>query len=399
MPTIKLTKSSIDALEAGPKDVIYWDAALSGFGVKVTPAGRKVFVVLYRVLGGQSRLRKYTIGPYGRVTLQQARAAAQRVFAARLDGRDPASEKLAQRRRQVVDRIDDLLEAFIAEHVMTLRSGKGVARLLRRQVVPVWGARSVHEIKRRDISDFVMATAVQLTPHAAHKMLKALKRFFTWCLGRGLLESSPAIGIKSPRQERSRDRVLTDGELASILHGARQIPGPYGAIVELLALTGQRREEVARMTWDEVDFASKLWTLPSARSKNGKRHLIHLSEQALMLLNGMPRNGQFVFSITGAKPFNNFSEFKRRVDAICGVSNWCLHDLRRTCVSGMARLGIAPHVADKILNHQSGTITGVAAVYQRHEFLAERKEALDRWGMHVASLKDVRATLPLPKVA
>lgn len=164
MPTLKLTKSSINALEPLSREQVYWDSNLSGFGVKVTPAGRKVFVVLYRVLGGQSRLRKYTIGPYGRVTLQQARAAAQRVFAARLDGRDPAAEKLSQRRRQVIDRVDDLIEAFIADHVIKLRSGGAVARLLRREVVPLWGARSVHEIKRRDISDLVFQASLQRTP-------------------------------------------------------------------------------------------------------------------------------------------------------------------------------------------------------------------------------------------
>src|SRR5215204_2376115 len=155
MPKIKLTKSAIDALKRGPKDLVVWDLSLPGFGVKVTPTGRKVFIALYRTRGGRSRLRKYTIGPYGRVTLHHARAAAQRVFAARLDGRDPAAEKLELRRRKVVDRVDDLVEAFIADHLAGLRSGGAVSRLLRREVLPCWGARSVHDIKRRDISDLV----------------------------------------------------------------------------------------------------------------------------------------------------------------------------------------------------------------------------------------------------
>jgi len=167
MPKIKLTKSAIDALKPGPKDVVVWDLSLPGFGVKVTPTGRKVFIALYRTRGGRSRLRKYTIGPYGRVTLHHARAAAQRVFAARLDGRDPAAEKLELRRRQVVDRVDDLIEAFIADHLAGLRSGGAVSRLLRREVLPCWGARSVHDIKRRDISDLVFEAARQRTPHSA----------------------------------------------------------------------------------------------------------------------------------------------------------------------------------------------------------------------------------------
>jgi integrase len=184
--------------------------------------------------------------------------------------------------------------------------------------------------------------------------------------------------------------VLDDEELARVILAARQIGGPYGGIVELLALTGQRREEVARLQWEELDLARLIWTIPKSRTKNSKAHVVHLSEQSLAVLKRADRNGPLVFSLLGAKPFQKFSRAKRVLDQLSGVTGWRLHDLRRTCVSGMARLGVAPHVADKILNHQSGTISGVAAVYQRHEFLAERRAALDLWGAHVAELlKDV----------
>jgi integrase len=171
-----------------------------------------------------------------------------------------------------------------------------------------------------------------------------------------------------------------------VIIAAREIGGPYGGIVELLALTGQRREEAARCLWDEIDLQSRLWTLPNLRTKNAKPHIVHLSDQAIAVLNRAKRQGSFVFSLTGARPFQDFSDAKRELDAKSGVSGWRLHDLRRTCVSGMAALGVAPHVADKILNHQSGTISGVAAVYQRHQFLAERKEALERWAVRVSQI-------------
>jgi integrase len=122
------------------------------------------------------------------------------------------------------------------------------------------------------------------------------------------------------------------------------------------------------------------------RTKNGKPHIVHLSEAALALMAHLPDRRSFVFSSTGERPFQNFSPAKRELDMLSGVTGWRLHDLRRTCVSGMARLGIAPHVADKILNHQSGAISGVAAVYQRHEFMVERKAALNLWGEYVATL-------------
>jgi integrase len=138
--------------------------------------------------------------------------------------------------------------------------------------------------------------------------------------------------------------------------------------------------------WDEIDLQSRIWTLPNQRTKNAKPHIVHLSDQAIAVLNRVKRQSSFVFSLTGARPFQEFSFAKRKLDAESGVSGWRLHDLRRTCVSGMAALGVAPHVADKILNHQSGTISGVAAVYQRHQFLPERKEALESWGTHVAHI-------------
>jgi integrase len=385
MPRIKMTKSSIDALPIGKSDLVYWDIGRPGFGVKVTPKGRKVFVVLYRVGGAKSKLRKYTIGPYGRVTLHQAQVAAQKVFTAKLEGRDPA-EKREAKRRVVADRVDDLLEAYIAQHVSQRRSGGEISRLLRREIGKAWGSRSIHEITKRDVVDVITAIEQRGAPIAANKALKTLKTFLRWCVGRAVLDQSPADGIPLPAKEFSRDRILTDDELARVIIAARELGGPYGGIVELLALTAQRREEVARASSDELDIERGIWTLPKSRTKNGKPHTVHLSNEAIVVLNRATKVGPFVFSLSGTKPFQDFSRAKRDLDELSGVKDWRLHDLRRTCVSGMARLGIPPHVADKILNHQSGTISGVAAVYQRHDFLAERKDALEQWGAHVRKI-------------
>jgi integrase len=381
IPRIRLTKSVIDDLPVLSKDMVYWDAGLPGFGVKVTPKGRRVFIVMYRLAGAGSRLRKYTIGPYGRITLPMARAQAQKIFAARLDGRDPAEEKKQSRRRLVVDRIDDLIERFIQEHVSRVGTSKRLTNLLRRDVIPYWGAKSIHEIKKRDVSDLVSLIA-QRNAHASHRLLKTLKTFFKWCVGRAVIDFSPAEGLSSGYRETSRDRVLTDQELAAIILGARQMPHPYAGIVEFLALTGQRREEVAQLKRDELDEKARTWTIPGARTKNKKAHIVHLSEPAWRVMAETPE-GDLVLSTSRGKRFQAFGIGKRALDKLSGITGWRLHDLRRTIVSGMARLGVPPHVADKILNHQAGTISGVAAVYQRHDFLAERKEALDRWGAHV----------------
>jgi integrase len=385
MPRIRLTKSAIDALPTNQSDQVYWDAGFPGFGVKVTPKGRKVFIVLYRTGGAGSKLRKYTVGPYGRVTLHQARVAAQKVFAARLEGRDPAVEKREAKRRIVADRVEDLLETFIAQRLSQNRSAGEISRLLRREVGRPWAGRSIHEIGKRDVVEVVSAIEQRGAPIAANKTLKSIKTFLRWCVGRAVLDQSPAEGVPLPAKEVARDRVLDDHELAQVILAARKIGGPYGGIAELLALTGQRREEVARLTWEELDLARRVWIIPKSRTKNAKAHVVHLCDQSLVVLK-RARRGPLVFSLLGTKPFQDFSKAKRRLDRLSGVRRWCLHDLRRTCVSGIARLGVAPHVADKILNHQAGTISGVAAVYQRHEFLRERQEALERWGAHVATI-------------
>jgi integrase len=252
-------------------------------------------------------------------------------------------------------------------------------------VLPHWGTKSIHDIKKRDVVDLISEVS-QRAKYSGYRLLKTLKTFFRWCIGRAVIDISPAEGISSDFRETSRDRVLTDDELAAVLCGARQMPWPYGGIVEFLALTGQRREEVNQLKWHEIDEETQTWCIPAVRSKNGKAHIVHLSEPALVVIEGRPRNSEFVFATSMGKHFQAFAKGKRKLDDLCDVNGWRLHDLRRTVVLGMARLGVPPHVADKILNHQSGTISGVAAVYQRHEFLAERKNALERWGVHVAKL-------------
>jgi integrase len=228
--------------------------------------------------------------------------------------------------------VEDLVELFITEHLSKKRSAREISRLLRREVVPKWGTSSVHEIDKRRVMELVREITARGAPSAANKLLKVVKTFFGWCVGRAILEISPAKGLAAPAREIARDRVLDDDELARITRAARQIDGPYAGIVELLALTGQRREEVAQLIWDELDLASQTWTLPASRTKNGKPHIVHLSLGTVTVLMRMPRFGRFVFSLSGGNPFQSFSAAKRGLDKVSGVSDWRLHDLRRTCV-------------------------------------------------------------------
>ena len=209
---------------------------------------------------------------------------------------------------------------------------------------------------------------------------------FRWCVGRGLIETSPCAGLVPPPSGRPRDRVLTDEELGKVLQTAMALPAPYGQIVTMLALTGQRRSEVAHMRWDELDLAKGIWSIPARRTKTRRAHIVHLTPQMLELLPDQIDGQPLVFPSVSGRHYRYFGATKKRHDELSGVRGWVLHDLRRTVATGMAGLGVAPHVADKILNHQSGTISGIAAVYQRHEFLAERKTAVELWSSHVEAV-------------
>jgi integrase len=383
MNRCKLTKSTIDPLPSSTKDVLWWDTELKGFALKITPAGRKIFLVQYRPAGDRSNPRKYTIGELGHVTPHKARVEAQRILADRATGRDPQAERQASRRRISSEQIEDLVTEFLARHAAQNRTAGETARIFKREVLPRWGAKLLAEVQKRDVIALLDAVRERGSPVMANRVLAAVRKFFNWCISRALLEVSPCAGVGAPTRERARHRTLTDEELQAIFAAACKIGHPFGSIVQMLVLTAQRRDEVGRLTWGQLDLNNAIWTLPSEHSKNGRPHLVHLSKPAMRILGNTPRIVEIVFSSDGGTLFQGFSKAKARLDRLSGVSDWTLHDLRRTAVSGMARLGIAPHVADKILNHHSGTISGVAAVYQRHEFLEERRSALDLWGQRV----------------
>jgi integrase len=314
------------------------------------------------------------------------------VLGERAAGRDPQGEKQTSKRRLRSDQVADLAAEFIARHASQNRTGAETARIFNREVLPYWGSWTVGEVRKRDVIALLDRIRERGSPIMANRVLAAIRKFFNWCIGRGVLEVSPCFGITAPAREQTRHRVLSDEELALVVDAARRIGFPFGSIVEVLALTGQRRDEVGRMAWEHLDRRRKTWVVPGEHAKNGKPHLVQLSAPVLAIIEALPRTGELVFSGNGGTMFQGYSKAKARLDDLSGVSDWTLHDLRRTVVSGMARLGVAPHVADKILNHQSGTISGVAAVYQRHEFLKERKQALELWGEHVQALSRVSAT-------
>jgi integrase len=209
-----------------------------------------------------------------------------------------------------------------------------------------------------------------------------------WALDRGMIDVNPIAGLKPPHRERAREVVLSDKELLSLMQAADGEGYPFGDAVKLLVLTGQRRSEVAEMQWSEIDVGRAVWTIPATRSKNGQSHDVPLSGQAVILLRSLPRflGSDWVFTTTGRGPISGFGRLKSRLQVVSETADWRIHDIRRTVASGMARMGVDPHVIESVLNHKSGIISGVAAVYNRYGYEKEKRYALDRWAGHVGEI-------------
>jgi integrase len=233
----------------------------------------------------------------------------------------------------------------------------------------------VASITRREIIDLCDSIVAEGSPQAAVNHLRYLKMLFNWAAGRDMIAGNPCTGVKPPARTVERDRVLSDAELSAVWQATFQLPSPWGEMFRMFMLTGQRRSEVAMMRWSEV--ARNIWTIPQDRA-----HTVPLSSHAVAILaslGGLPRleADGFVFSTTGgASASSNFCKVKRELDRLSGVTGWTIHDIRRTVRSKLAELGVPREVARKVLNHEDGKVD---RIYNRHEFLAEKREALERW--------------------
>jgi integrase len=393
--TMRLTVRSVETMRPATERREIPDGIMPGLYLVVQPSGAKSWAVRYR---HQGQPRKHTIGSFPTVDLKTARLLGGKALRAAAEGRDPGREKM-QARGAKADSIDRVVAEFLDRHVRRSnrpRTAQETERLLRLHVMPRWRGRNVHEITRRDVLDVLDRVVDSGAPIAANRALAAVRKFFNWCVARDILSASPCAGVKPPTAERSRDRVLSDDELRLVWHAADQVGWPFGPLVQLLALTGQRRDEVGRMQWSELDLGKQLWTLPAERVKNNQPHQVPLSNAALGVLESAPQivGSPFVFTTNGTAPSSAYSKNKRRLDALlpADLPAWRLHDLRRTAASGMARLNVNLPVIEKVLNHSSGSFAGIVGVYQRHSFADEKRAALDAWGGHVSAVVNEKAS-------
>jgi integrase len=425
--TKALTVKRIESAGAKPARQEIPDGLLVGLYLVVQPSGAKSFAVRYRYAG---QPRKLTLGAFPAITLESARDIGGKALRAAAEGRDPATEKQAAKTdakkaeveavRGRRDLFENVAREFIERHAMKNTresSWRETARILGFKpdpdnagkllvveplkdkpptVINLWGGRRVQEITKRDVIA-LLDTVRDRAPVMANRNLAVVRKLFNWCLARDVIQVSPCTLIEPPAPERSRDRILTDDELRLVWNATGADTSPFGPLVKMLILTGQRLAEVGGMRWDELDLESKLWTLPAERVKNGERHEVPLSDAAVEILEALPRiktTAGFVFTTTRNAAVSGFSRAKDRLDAAVKASlprgakppeHWTFHDLRRTMASGMARLGIQLPVIEKVLNHSSGSFRGIVGVYQRHSFADEKRQALDAWASFVQS--------------
>ena len=394
------------AAPAKGRRVEYFDTTFPALALRITDSGHKSWSLFYRAGG---RLRRWTIGSYPAFDPAAARKAASSALHRLAEGIDPGEEKRVRRNapKPLADDFASVAREYLQRQVKrnTAESTfKETARILEQDVIPEWGKRPIGSILRRDVSALIDKKAASGAEVQANRILARLRTLFGWAVEKDRIAGNPCDGLRPPTKEKSRDRVLSEGEIRIFWRAADELDWPFGPLFKLLLLTAQRRDEVASMEWSEINLDTGVWSIPREKAKNDHGHNVQLSVEALAIIKALPRVvGPYVFSTNGKTPVSGFSRAKERLDALMlaalkaatsqrgedpektALEPWILHDLRRTAATGMAGLRILPHVVDRILNHTSGTIRGVARVYNRFEYQDERKTALEAWARAVES--------------
>lgn len=410
MAKIKITKSSVDAAQPKDCDTVFWDDRLVGFGLKVTPTGRKVFIYRYRAaLSHKPHPTTFTIGRYGNVTAEAARKFAETLAGKVAEGRDPQTEqKLARKAaKEAASSNEELafdrkaaqwLEHY--EHEKGRRpSSVSQARLVvKHYLSPKFKDHPLTDIGRTEIQSIL--DSISPNKKATKRSVFAYASvFFSWAVARGDIPRNPLTEMVKPEPTLARDRVLSDEELFEVWKASANLPAVFGSFYRLLILTGQRREEVATLRWQDLDRPTKTWLIPRERAKNGVAHVVPLSASALTELDLLASNSEkwpqsgYVLTTKGKSPISGFSKAKRTLDLNIAkergapLPEWRIHDLRRTLATGLQRLGVRFEVTEAVLNHVSGAKSGVAGIYQRHDWASEKRNALDAWAKLLQDIK------------
>ena len=434
--TQALTDAAVRKLKPGTARRVIRDGAARSLYLVIQPSGHKSWMMRIRHPGG-TPAKKIVLGPVdlsGKevsgepvrgmpLTLVGARQLAAQVHRDRAIGRDVISDHKVAKHRRRTEREEHSANTFavaakdfIAQHASKkVRRWQEQARLLGLRsedlrLIPKgcaerWRDRPVAEIDSHDIHAIIDETrrlgapglqrrADGPTKSRARAMHACLSKMFSWLVQHRRVALNPCASVHRPEAAEARDRLLSDAEIAKFWTATDIVGAPFGAALKLLLLTGGRLNEVARMTRAELSDDLAIWSLPSARTKNRRSHIVPLAPLARAVLAGIDDNDcGLIFTSNGVTPISGWSKIKARLDTEMRIPPWRIHDLRRTAVTGMAEIGVAPHVIELVVNHVSGARAGVAGIYNRSELLAERRAALERWSQHVEGIVAIRRPL------
>lgn len=409
MAKVRMTDLSVKKLKCpeGRIQAEFWDLSLPGFGLRVTDKGTKTFVVMTRVLdSGKWKQSRISLGRYPVLSLGEARQHARKAQEMASGGEDPRANRLAHKRRieeESRKNFGQLREKFLKLHCKVKLKPKtyyGYEKTLFGKELVAWEKRPLSQIKRRDIIELLDQIVADGHPIKANRYFDILRSMFNWAASRDLIEDVPTDRVVKPAQESKRDRALSLEEVKLFWEACASLED-FEPLFKILLLTGQRRSEVAEMRWSELhdlNSPSPMWVLPKERTKMSRAHKVPLSSTAADILRAIiPVSEEFVFSTTGTTPVSGFTRAKRRLDKRIAelieknclnhlfVEPWRIHDLRRTAATHMAEMGFSRDVVELVLNHQSGTRSGVAGIYNRSELLDQRRKALQALASRITS--------------
>jgi integrase len=392
MARLILSDRKIASLKPAVADTLIMDVGVPGLGVRVSPRGKKTFVVVAR-FGGKHPARR-SLGEYGRISLAEAREKARSWLELVNRGIDPATVEERAReeeRRYQAATFGVVAERFIEKHVSHMRTAKAMARTIRSELISKWTGRPIGDITKADVINLIEAIAARPAPYQAHATFELLRSLFNWVVDREEfgIEASPCDRIKVSRlvsAKEPRDRVLDDAEIAALWRVTDRLGFPYGHLYKVLLLTGVRRNEAAAAKWDEFDLDKRVWTIPTERFKSKTPHVVPLTDATVAVLGAIPEHHS-AYAFSSAR--FNFALAKAEVDRLLAEElghqpqHWKTHDIRRTVRTRLASLKVVDHVAEMVLGHGR---RGLQRVYDQHSYGPEMREALELWA---ARLRDI----------
>ena len=427
----RLTEKRLEALavKSGTRAEIA-DDIVRELRIRVGKSGKKSWSMLYRVVqpdGKRGEMKRLSLGAYPKVSLAEARTKARAALEQADDGIDPAAVKVEEVEQRQTRTFEAVLDRFVElyakpntkdgrwaktqEELAKKQAEAGAGaddtteetakprkigrcpaeRLLADHVAPKWQGRLIETITRAEAHEMLDEVIEESGASIAREVRKHLTRMFNWAADRGLIAANPLAGMQRPELGYvSRERVLTVEELRQIWKAAADAADPFGDMVRLLILTGQRRSEIAGLERGWIHAEQRAVEIPAASYKTKRPHVFPLSAPAWALVKALPKwnGGDFMFTTTGGeRPFSGFSKAKARLDAKIAnnakkaelepMEPWTLHDIRRSVATHMARLGVAQEHIERVLGH---VVAGVAGTYNRYSYLDEKRAALETWG-------------------